>query len=180
MFVLFPKRHFASVKLDDVQYKCVWSPSLRLIHKSSCSIFILTMLTILTIFILTKWCHRVVIINTAQLHSAKPELRFWAGSNPARGVSEIPVGEDLWQWFRLEIRLNAFRRSTIPQKQFIMMITSESAITIDNNCALTNINDESFSRKTSIIGILQGPEYASALLAYWYHTASNLAMSIQE
>ena len=30
-----------------------------------------------------------------QLHSTKPELRFCAGSNPARGVSEIRDGEDL-------------------------------------------------------------------------------------
>ena len=34
-------------------------------------------------------------------------------------TSEIHNGEELWQWSRLEIRLNAFRRSTIPQKQFI-------------------------------------------------------------
>ena len=52
----------------------------------------------------------------------KPELRFCAGSRPARGVSEIRNGENLWQWSRLEIRLNAFRRSTIPQKQFIIII----------------------------------------------------------
>ena len=31
----------------------------------------------------------------AQLHSTKPELRFCAGSNPARGVLEIRDGEDL-------------------------------------------------------------------------------------
>ena len=31
-------------------------------------------------------------------------------------------GEDLWQWSRMEIRLNAFRRSAIPQKQFIIII----------------------------------------------------------
>ena len=36
-----------------------------------------------------------VVITTAQLHSTKPELRFCAGSNPARGVSEIHDGEDL-------------------------------------------------------------------------------------
>ena len=54
--------------------------------------------------------------------SFNPELRFCAGSNPARGVSEIRDGEDLWQWSRLEIRLNVFRRSTIPQKQFIIII----------------------------------------------------------
>ena len=64
----------------------------------------------------------VVVITTAQLHSTKPELRFCAGSNPARGVSEIRDGEDLWQWSRLEIRLNAFRRSAIPQKQCIIFI----------------------------------------------------------
>ena len=37
----------------------------------------------------------VVVVTSAQLHSAKPELRFCAGSNPARGVSEIYDGEDL-------------------------------------------------------------------------------------
>ena len=37
----------------------------------------------------------VVVITTAQLHSTKPELRFCAGSNRARGVSEIRDGEDL-------------------------------------------------------------------------------------
>ena len=37
----------------------------------------------------------VVVITTAQLHSTKAELRFCAGSNPARGVSEIRDGEDL-------------------------------------------------------------------------------------
>ena len=41
-------------------------------------------------------------------------------NKPARGVSEIRDGGDLWQWSRLKIRLNAFRRSTIPQKQFII------------------------------------------------------------
>ena len=51
----------------------------------------------------------------------KPELRFCAGSNPARAVLEICDGEDLWQWSRLETRLNAFRQSTIPQKQFIII-----------------------------------------------------------
>ena len=43
----------------------------------------------------------------AHLHSTKPEL-----SN----------GEDLWQKSRLEIRLNAFRQSTIPLKHFIIII----------------------------------------------------------
>ena len=71
---------------------------------------------------LNLWRHGVLVITTAQLHSTKPEIGFCAGSNPARGVSEIRDGEDLWQWSRLEIKLHAFRRSTIPQKQFIIII----------------------------------------------------------
>ena len=41
------------------------------------------------------WSGGVVVITAAQLHSTKPELRFWAGTNPARGMSEIGDGEDL-------------------------------------------------------------------------------------
>ena len=41
------------------------------------------------------WYHGVVVISTGQLHSTKPELKFCAGSNPARGVSQIRDGEDL-------------------------------------------------------------------------------------
>ena len=68
------------------------------------------------------WHPGVVIITTTQLHSTKPELWFCAGSKPARSVSEIRDGEDLRQWSRLEIRLNAFHWSTMPQKQFIIVI----------------------------------------------------------
>ena len=72
--------------------------------------------------LISMWHRGVVVITTAQLHSTKPELRFCAGSNPARGVSEIYDGEDLWQWSRLKIRPNVFRCSTLPQKQFIIII----------------------------------------------------------
>ena len=65
----------------------------------------------------------VVVITTAQLHSINSELRFCPSSNSARGVSEIRDGEDLRQWSRLEIRVNAFRWSTIPQKQSIIIIS---------------------------------------------------------
>ena len=41
------------------------------------------------------WRRSVVVITTAQLHSTKPELRFCAGSYPARGVLEICNGESL-------------------------------------------------------------------------------------
>ena len=72
------------------------------------------------------WRRGVVVITTAQLHSTKPELRFCVGSNPAGSVSEIRDGEDLLQWSRLKIRLNAFRQSTILQKQLIIMINQMS------------------------------------------------------
>ena len=36
-------------------------------------------------------------------------------------MPEIHNGKDLWQWSWLEIRLNAFRWSTIPQKHFIII-----------------------------------------------------------
>ena len=45
--------------------------------------------------LLNQWRRGVVVIITAQLHSTKPELKFCAGSNPARGVSDIRDGEDL-------------------------------------------------------------------------------------
>ena len=71
---------------------------------------------------LTKpWRRDRVVITTAQLHSTNPKLRFCAGSDPAQDVSKVRNG-DLWQWSRLEIRLNAFRRSTASQKQFFIII----------------------------------------------------------
>ena len=41
------------------------------------------------------WRRGVMVIIIAQLHSTKSELRFCAGSNPARGVLETRDGEDL-------------------------------------------------------------------------------------
>ena len=67
------------------------------------------------------WRHSVVVINTTQFHSTESQLRFCAGSNPARGVSEIGNSEGPWQWYQLEIRLNVLHQSTIPQKQFIII-----------------------------------------------------------
>ena len=37
----------------------------------------------------------IIDVTTVQLHSTKSEPRFCAGSNPARGVSEIRDGEGL-------------------------------------------------------------------------------------
>ena len=50
--------------------------------------------------------------------------------NPARGGLEIRDGENLWQWSQLEIRLNTFRRSAIPQKQFMIIIIIIIIITL--------------------------------------------------
>ena len=63
------------------------------------------------------------VVFSLSLHLNKPELRFCPGLNPARGVSEISDGEDLWQWSRLEKGLHVFRRSTIPQNKFIILYT---------------------------------------------------------
>ena len=60
-----------------------------------------------------------MVITTAELQSTKPGLRLSAGSSPARGVSKIQDGEDLWQCSRLEIRLNAFRQSTVTPNKII-------------------------------------------------------------
>ena len=55
----------------------------------------------------------LVLINTKQLSSRKPKLRFCTGSNPVCSMSEIHNGENLWYWSRLEVSLNTFRWSTI-------------------------------------------------------------------
>ena len=106
-----------------------------------------------------QWHRGVVVITTTQLHSTKPELGFCAGSNPARGVSEIHDGEDLWQWSRLEIRLNAFRRSTIPQKQFIIIIENENIISSNKKVAETF--HEFFSNFVNCLNISQNPHLIS-------------------
>ena len=67
-----------------------------------------------------KWHHGVMIITTTQLHLTKAEFRFCTGSNPACDMLDIPNGEDLWQWSQLEIRLNAFHRSTILQNSSLL------------------------------------------------------------
>ena len=69
-------------------------------------------------------------LNWTNNHLAKLKLRYCAGSNPARGVSEIRNGEDLWQCSRLEIRLQVFCQPTQPQKQFIIIIFIVTQITM--------------------------------------------------
>ena len=52
----------------------------------------------------SKWRCSVVVIAATQLRSTNTELGLCAGSNPARGESEICDGENLLQWSWLEIR----------------------------------------------------------------------------
>ena len=51
-------------------------------------------------------------------------------------VLEIHDGEDLWRWSRLEIRLNAFRWSTIPPKQFIIKELQFYFVICGETCSL--------------------------------------------
>ena len=80
--------------------------------------------------------HGVVVITTAQLHSTKLELRFCTRLNPARDVLDIRYDEDHWQWSWPEICQNAFRRSTTPQKQFIIIIIIIKSEINDQKCRL--------------------------------------------
>ena len=107
MFTLWPK---------------VFSPNIYFMFTFTHStlFFLIRSKIIKILFVLALWRRGVVVITTAQLHPSKPGLRFRTDSNSTRGVSEICDGEDLCQWSQLEIRLHAFRRSTIPQKQFII------------------------------------------------------------
>ena len=60
------------------------------------------------------------------------EFTFRQFEGNARDVSEIRDVEDLRQWSRLEIEtgINIFRQSTMPQKQFIIMIIMISIMII--------------------------------------------------
>ena len=78
--------------------------------------------------VLVPWCSDY---HYTQLHSTKSEPWFWAGSNPTSSVSEICNGENLSQWSHLEIRLNAFRWSTILQKQFTIIFHYQQTVEIN-------------------------------------------------
>ena len=53
---------------------------------------------------------------TAPLHLAEPGLRFCTVQNFARVVSEVYGDRNLRQWSHLEMKLDAFRHTMIPQK----------------------------------------------------------------
>ena len=64
-----------------------------------------------------SWCHGIAVVTTAQCSD-----RFCTGSDLAHVLLKICNRENLWQWFWLEIRLNAFCRSTITQKKIFLII----------------------------------------------------------
>ena len=70
--------------------------------------------------------------------STKPELRPSAGSNSSRGVSEIPDGEDLWQWSRLEIRLSAFVGEPYRKKNSSSSSSSSSSLSSSSSSSPFN------------------------------------------
>ena len=53
-------------------------------------------------------------ITTTQLHSTNPELKFCASSIPIHGMLDICDSKSLYEWSRLEKRLDAFSSSTFP------------------------------------------------------------------
>ena len=79
------------------------------------------------------WHCGEMVTAAVKLHSTNLELRFCADSNPASGALEIGEGENLLQWFLLEIRLNAFHRPTFPQKQLIIIIIIAVSLENPNN-----------------------------------------------
>ena len=72
------------------------------------------------------WCSGYHYCTTSFFHSTKPEL--WFCTSSYRGVSEIRNCKDLWQWSWLEIKLNAFHRLTILQKQFIIIFIKQDFV----------------------------------------------------
>ena len=77
----------------------------------------------------SQWSCDVVVITTAQLNSTKAGLVLHR-LNPACNMSDIHNDDGLWQCPQSKIRLNLFRWSTIPQKQFIIISSSFIVITI--------------------------------------------------
>ena len=86
-----------------------------------------------------KCCLGTVVFTVAQLHSTKSELKFCTSSNTSYGVSEICDSENLWQWFWLEIKINAFRRSIILQKHIITIIIIIITIKVSTHCQIIDL-----------------------------------------
>ena len=119
------------------------------------------------------WRRGVVVITTARLHSTNPELRFCAGSYPGRGVSEIRDGEDLWQCSRLKIRLNTFRLSTIPQKQFTIITIQPFNLRFESKIQEFLILDLEKSRTFFNLFYLPNDSDSFVIQFHWFFSCAN-------
>ena len=98
-----------------------------------------------------EWRLGVVVVTTTQLHSPKPQLKIL---RKFKSCSQC-VGDDgyFWQWSLLEIRLNALRQSTIPQKQFIIIIIVITMAEVRNQLF---VSGSVFSVIFSVFSVLLG------------------------
>ena len=88
------------------------------------------------VLLMTPWCSGYHYCTTSFI---KAWISFCAGSNPARGVSDIRNGEDLWQWSRLEIRL---RLSSVNHtEQFIIIIIIINDVSTRTFCSYKKDSD---------------------------------------
>ena len=55
---------------------------------------------------MVQWQIGVVDIIFVQLYSTNSDVRFCTNTNPTHNVLEVCNGDNLQQWFQLEIRLN--------------------------------------------------------------------------
>ena len=79
--------------------------------------------------ICSQWCCGVVVITP--LHNFIQQnlnSRFCTRLNPACSVSEVCNGKDLSHGSQLEIRLDFFHQSTIPQNRLIIIIMAYRCI----------------------------------------------------
>ena len=101
----------------------------------------------------------VVVITTAYIHLTKPVLKFCTCSNPTCGVLEVCSGENLWQWSRLKIKLKPFRWSTVPKKQFAIIVLGFTH-------TLTNITYHLKCNWVFQLGVLKNMPWLNFLVNY--------------
>ena len=85
---------------------------------------------------------------------------------------KIQDGEDLWQWSRLEIRLNAFCWSTIPQEQFIIItiiiiIIIMKTLIIEESC---NLNGKKYFK---LYLVMEHECFHHKIFIIWVHWKLN-------
>ena len=84
-------------------------------------------------------CHGVVVVATAKLHLTKPAFRFCVSLNLTTVCWRFAI-VILWQWSKPKTRLNTFHWSTIPQKQFIIVIPCQCCICKNNSSSSSPVS----------------------------------------